>query len=558
MEGFSYRRMAWRFITVVGLSLLSAGGSWWWYHAHDQGSVRSGEEIAEVLEVQGESLRKPGSKLLWLPVFSGTSLFEGDQLRTEADAELQIRLRDGGVLRLEPESLVVLQTGGKGLKVEWLEGEGEVKDAEGQMQNSRTESATEQEERLVTLVPDREGKFYIERDQKQFQILLAVSSPSFTELELWGGSKRKELQKIQSWSGEDPSSWILRDAPWPNYIQIRARQGEKLMVSKILRLKPIYLDPPRVLSPVHGVEYEYQEQGMLAQLHWPVGISSFELSLKQKNKIIWRQSGDQSEQVKFLLPALGEGSYTLEARVVYPNGVDRTASPVNFFVRREQAQVKPPLLVEWLENSAKLAYPKLPLTHLLRWKTQFREDEIATWSLAIKAIDSQEGEQVFTWSKQEVEHQALGQGIKGWQKGLSLDRWGGFEFQLEAQTQSGESLGRSAWLKLSFEMLPLIGPVEHNYLEPYISDGFGNGKIQWAELAGAKSYVIRLQGQDKILAQVQTVSWSFSDWLPGTYKIEIAPIDEWGRGGLASTPITVQVPEVSAIRAPSSKKIQVK
>lgn len=79
--------------------------------------------VASIGETSNEVQRKPVKRVIWENVSKDEELYAGEAIRTSANAEAQILVtKDGTKIRLEPDSLIVLEENDKGLSLDFLQG----------------------------------------------------------------------------------------------------------------------------------------------------------------------------------------------------------------------------------------------------------------------------------------------------------------------------------------------------------------------------------------------------------------------------------------------------
>lgn len=94
-----------------------------WYRAGK--AVDRGKQVAvaSIGETSNEVQRKPVKRVIWENVSKNEELYAGEAIRTSANAEAQILVtKNGTQIRLEPDSLIVLEENDKGLSLDFLQG----------------------------------------------------------------------------------------------------------------------------------------------------------------------------------------------------------------------------------------------------------------------------------------------------------------------------------------------------------------------------------------------------------------------------------------------------
>jgi hypothetical protein len=118
------KRNLWRVTVALVISITCFVGTKLWYK-----STRSGEKlkvrskVAVLREARNEVQRKSLTDFIWEGLNGNDDLYAGEQIRTLANSEAEIILESSkATIRLEPNSLVVLEENEKGLSLDFLEG----------------------------------------------------------------------------------------------------------------------------------------------------------------------------------------------------------------------------------------------------------------------------------------------------------------------------------------------------------------------------------------------------------------------------------------------------
>lgn len=112
--------------TLIALSLSLAGflGTMYWYESGTPKASRNSDApIARITSAIKEVQRKPQRRVIWEGVLENDELYPGDSVRTTKNAAARFELiKSGAQVRVEPESLIVLEENDKGLTLDFLEG----------------------------------------------------------------------------------------------------------------------------------------------------------------------------------------------------------------------------------------------------------------------------------------------------------------------------------------------------------------------------------------------------------------------------------------------------
>lgn len=82
----------------------------------------SGVKVAHLKDGDRGIEKRPKARLIWQEIPKGTQLYLGDAVRTTSGAEGKVELDDGTVIAMEPDSLIVLETGTGGLELNLVSG----------------------------------------------------------------------------------------------------------------------------------------------------------------------------------------------------------------------------------------------------------------------------------------------------------------------------------------------------------------------------------------------------------------------------------------------------
>lgn len=109
-----------------------AGTKLWYKSTRSGGGGKARSKVAVLTEARNEVQRKSLTDFIWEGLNGNDELFAGEQIRTLANSEAEIILESSKAkIRLEPNSLVVLEENEGGLSLDFLEGNLFVKGGEG-------------------------------------------------------------------------------------------------------------------------------------------------------------------------------------------------------------------------------------------------------------------------------------------------------------------------------------------------------------------------------------------------------------------------------------------
>ncbi len=94
----------------------------------------------------------------------------------------------------------------------------------------------------------------------------------------------------------------------------------------------------------------------------------------------------------------------------------------------------------------------------------------------------------------------------------------------------------------------------------FLASNRGHIKVLWSRVPEAKTYRVKLKdpaGKEKII-NVNSASLELKSLLPGSYSVSVAAVDEEGLVGFESGSKKIQVPDMSDLKAPKLKKVEVR
>lgn len=128
-----------RLSVAVLLSLLTLVFTFWWYDQTLPKNTKNTTDkpIAFVGPIVNEVLKRPADRLLWQNAETNEPLFNGEAIRTPADANAKVLFEGSGrVLDIEPGSLIVIQKNEGQIALELMEGSIQVAKNQNAYQNS--------------------------------------------------------------------------------------------------------------------------------------------------------------------------------------------------------------------------------------------------------------------------------------------------------------------------------------------------------------------------------------------------------------------------------------
>ena len=116
-------RFSWRMLLLGVICLSGAAGSVYLLYSDlmAEGKAGAGVPVAVVEHCEEDVWRKPGSSYLWSHVSDQSPLYRRDSVRAGTAGEATIRLKDGSLLQLGENSLVVMEDSAE-LSLEFIQG----------------------------------------------------------------------------------------------------------------------------------------------------------------------------------------------------------------------------------------------------------------------------------------------------------------------------------------------------------------------------------------------------------------------------------------------------
>jgi len=566
-----------RSLFALVLSGITLGITLVWYHLTSSPSDLSEKEVlAEVTNVKNEVSKKPKARLIWRELDIGDHIGSGEAIRTQSDSDVKIRFKDGTELLVEPDTLIILSKRENRIGLNLLEGallannSGSrsgpnvvLESNEGAIELGNLSNALisiDKNEKLtlisadplassqLSLLKPKPGSdvFFTAQEKVSFSLRVPEGF-DFRTLKIWMGSTRKNLIRIEQVEFAGANSVLLNLKAGSNYIKFSGQnltQGGSEVESPVFRVIGIELKKPEVVFPKAKGEFrrEAGELSIIAKIH-DLGSKSY-FNIKGPND--FRTSGTLDK--KGLGKALLEpgGPYYLIVTTRFNDNRSISSDEVAFIVLKDEQKEKPPfdLKIENLERE--LFLPLMPNTLKLSWSVSVRHEEIGSLKIKVtingKNFDSAP--------------------IRSDQKWLEVDlkEFGDHQFQLVAYSMDGEQLAISESVESQIKPTPLIGPVTHDYKQTAIADGGGNVALRWNVLEDAKRYRIYVKQGTSIVSEFESEAAKFdlASLMPGEFEVIIIPIDQWNRAGVLGDAILIKVPDVSSIRAPSGKKVNVR
>lgn len=609
-------RSQWKRLSIAALlSLSCAGATLLWYRMTESRIDLTGvTPLAQVSSVDDEVLRRPSTRLLWLPVNTGDNLYTGETIRTSSRGELQIQLVKGGSIKLEPDSLIVLQeskgqisldlmegslfvdakkdeaqadaspklvlnsksgqvdlsgasvsmskgSGGR-MDLQVLEGTAKIQGADGQakeVSSGRTSSWDEATGRVFDssswnlLSPSSSSTLYIDVDADKPVLFKWQGLSPKLSVTLLAGETKKSMREIGTVA--PGTSELAVKLPIGKYWwKLVARDEQKQIVAEknaTSRLEILARRVPAVTFPLAEARIPMDRVPASITFQWEKPEPGIQLQLEV--------SSDPSFNKKILTR-----SFTSEEQMLLPNLKEGT-----YFWRMSasyQGDSKP--FIGKIQNFT-LEHPSAQEPAQLAWTLP--NDKLVQ-SYAVEPVlelqwESRTRKSEINGFRIRLENQEDSslppQQLESKTGSLKakLPKGGRYLASIEAYNKDGNVIGRSSQQILTAQELPLLEAPGFLPAAGPLQSGFdGRTELQWQAIPGAKGYTLTIQDKSgKQLAKktYPGLSANLQNLMPGEYSVHLEAVDNWGRSGAGGEARTLIVPDRSNLKAPSLKRIKV-
>jgi hypothetical protein len=580
-----------RFIFAIILSLVTLGVTLAWYHYTDPLTPsESSEVLAEILYLKNEVNKKPRTRLVWKALDVGDKIHNGEAVRTQSQSDMVLKFPDGTELKVEPDTFIILSKKENKIGLNLLEGslmtsragsgqgdalvlESESGDIDLSKNSSTVISKVANEKVQLNVLDDKKPKDFIsvlnpkpgseiffEKDQPlKFKLLLPQNLDKST-LEVRIGPSRKKLvlqKETLTFAGEDD---VLLNLPSGEFFikftgrGLKPKQSESQDIlleeyeSTILRYETTEIQKPEIIFPKAKSEFRRDSDAFIILGNVVKSAKKTRYALVGPENFVSKGELDKKSQSRILIEPGGPYYLALESEFV--NGQKLKSETVSFHVLPDEVKEKPPFDLSLLDVPSSHQNPVLPYTMNIKWDMSVRQDEISFVSLEIRSVKKTKKTLPLPFEKKQVE--------------ISLEEFTSYELQALGLDASKQEITRTPVSFFLLEKTPLVGPVLHSYKKPVVTDGSGSTTVTWEKLKEAeKGYHIEFkkQGQkvsEEFKLEPQITQHFLESLLPGFYQMKIYPLDQWGRLGLSSAEIRIEVPEISSIKAPTTKKVKIK
>lgn len=247
------------------------------------------------------------------------------------------------------------------------------------------------------------------------------------------------------------------------------------------------------------------------------------------------------------IPSLPLGTYTWKLTAFTDEGTEPLKGPEYRFYINEKKVIKIPIV--WNPSLSETQYfvnsdPKLSLL----WDSDAKE-RVHKWKVFVapEGSDLSKAEGFDTW---QVKYDKV------------VTKPGRYLAYVSAYDEENEPIGNSEVKTFNVQPLPLLTAPRllPDDKSDFLAKPDGSYLLRWNPVNESSNYTVFIKDkEEKIVSQFNsaTPNLKLNNLMPGTYTVEINAIDKYGRSGDISTKRVLQVPDKSAVQAPTLKKIKV-
>jgi hypothetical protein len=107
---------------VTGLTIIASLGYLLYYNINKQSGVGNTELIGKIVSKSNQAERKFSAQVVWDEVYKDSKLYNFDTIRTAEQGEAVIRLKDGTVITLNENSMILLSYSEKAVDIQFIQG----------------------------------------------------------------------------------------------------------------------------------------------------------------------------------------------------------------------------------------------------------------------------------------------------------------------------------------------------------------------------------------------------------------------------------------------------
>lgn len=605
----------------VLLSLLTLVITFWWSNETLPKTKRNSTDkpIAFVGNLVNDVLKRPADRLLWQNAETNEPLFNGEAIRTPADATAKILFEGSGrVLDIEPDSLIVIQKSEGLIALDLMEGSIQVaknkdtgnesslilKSENGQIDLSKaTASLSKNKKTGLSLevlegtasLNTRDGKKQLiqtgetgrinqsESIIRQNQIKLLKphktaeingqtlepteftwsGAPVNSEVGIWIGTRRSALQEIQKTRSSTAkvelnvnTKYFWKIVVYDSQSKIVGESSIAHFETRLVLGKTQTLAAATATSPKHKSQIQAEQEPQLVKFKWTDVVAG--------------------AKTKFVLSHQSDLNPPLHSKVTTELGLDLQLNPGNYFWQLTTTAN------QTLANGQSISQTKT--SSIFQFEivpSQIRNVQIS-WSTLNNPIHTfyvKEPRMLLSWTYKPLSN--LKTNVSSWKvelknkttsevtfhkslhQNIEIATNPAFEYfgTIQAFDEKERLLGTSEERTLTLSLRPLlISPQLIAETKVLQANPDGSLPVSWQKIAEAKEYELQLldaEGKLKNKKRYQNTQTIIKNLFPGEYKIRVLTIDQFSRLSEPLTPRSVLVPAKSGLRAPSSIKAKV-
>ena len=602
------------------LSLSTLAITLWWYDLTlpKTKNIATGKPIAFVGSIVNDVLKRPADRLLWQKAETNEPLFNGEAIRTPADANAKILFEGSGrILDIEPGSLIVLQRSEGQIALELMEGAIQVaknqnaetnstalvlKSESGQIDLSQASASLSKNAKTglslevlegTASVKTKDGKNQVIKtgesgqinqsgyDIKQQQIKLGKpaklveitdalepvefdwsGAPEKSTVGLWIGTKRSNMTEILRTQNASAHQELNLNTKYFWKIALYDQQNQIIAESTTATFETrLKISKEQIMASATPVFPKQKTQIPADLFPHPVTFRWTDSVKDSKLTLVLSKSEDLSQPI-LSRQIVNEKSYNvpLEAgkyfwQLTSVIGSHTKSSPVIEFDVTKSAK-----LIEQEKRSVQIS-----------WSTS--ENPIRIFYVNDPKIE-------FSWSYQVTSPQKFN--VTSWKVSLknaatsqttlhksaiqkieipALSNTGYHAF-IQAYDDKDQLVGTSDEREIALTARPLLmsPTVLGESKSPLKANPDGSLQISWQKIPEAKEYELHLLDKDGKIKNKKRYSGTQTfvrNLLPGEYRVRVLAIDQFARASEPLPPKSIIVPEKSGLRAPSSIRTKV-
>lgn len=600
-----------RLIIAASISASCLGLTHWWYVATspEQNTHSNQKPLAFIGTTKDEILRKPVSRTIWQEVSEGDAVYNNEAIRTSSIGEVRLSFAEGGRhLDLEPDSLIMISQNNNEISLDLMDGSFVVAKSEGatdtgpsltlnsggnkvDLSNATAslskgvggidvqvlkgkatlESADGKSQDIESGKSGVFGANGVSFNQQNLQILSpATESPTYVNPELvtptlfkWKGFPANALVSLQTGNSRrnlaskietETSEGSLQLSPGKYFWKLVAKDKntqKALGESSVYTLEIAARIAPTVIFPMEGSSALKKTADEAIEFRWlkpeKVRLVTIEVwsDAALKNKIFTKTL---AKEELWSLP-LKDGTYHWRVSATYPQIEKPILGKIVKFKVQPYVPPKPPVVIGWLNPEETAQFFVTQPSTLWNWQSA-QQDQVKSWKLYLAESEEDFSAKKYqTYETKELTYKA------------PVTKAGRYIAMVEALGENSKVLAKSNFKSIDLTVTPLLDPPSFKPATGDLqADNQGNLSVEWSTVEKAQEYELVLidrKGKPLRSAKFKGNSTALKNLLPGTYKVQVTAIDEYGRTGTKSEARPVQVPDTSNLNAPKLKKIKV-